>query len=301
VRHYKPTADGAYGDDFVRKQLQSLQSLDRSVQSVIDQLKTSGLYDNTVIIFTSDNGYLWGEHGLWGKDKAYEESLKIPLFVIMPGIAARVDNSLIAASIDVASTVFDIAGISKQTDGMSLVPLLNTPGAPWRADFFIEAADDNTGGNAIWSGLQNGQYKYVRYWTGEEELYDLNADPYELVNLQSDAAHADVKAEMWQRTQQLRGLAIIPVIKFPASKVGTPFSYQMQTWGGLAPFTWTLLSGALPPGVTLDSAAGLIQGTPTAAGTYKFALRIYDSSLATQTGKPKTFASRVMSLVVSNS
>ena len=68
------SSDGAYGDQFVRNQLQSIQSVDRSVQSVIDELKTLGLYDNTVIIFTSDNGYMWGEHGLWGKDKAYQES-----------------------------------------------------------------------------------------------------------------------------------------------------------------------------------------------------------------------------------
>jgi len=298
VQHYTPSEQGAYGDQFVRNQLQSIQSVDRSVQSVIDELITLGLYNNTVIIFTSDNGYMWGEHGLWGKDKAYQESLKIPLIVVMPGVTPRTDNSLIAASLDIGPTLFQIAGITKNTEGMSLVPLLNTPGAPWRSDFFIEAADNNFNGNAIWAGLQNSQYKYVRYWTGEEELYDLNADPYELNNLQSNPAQADVKAAMWSRTQQLRGLAIIPVNKLPASKVGVPFRYQFQTWGGLAPFTWTLSTGSLPPGINLDAVGGLISGTPTAKGTYQFSLRIADSSLATQRGKPKTFVSRVLTVVV---
>jgi N-acetylglucosamine-6-sulfatase len=298
VQHFTPTETGAFGDQFVRNQLQSIQSVDRSVQSVIDELKTLGLYDNTLIIFTSDNGYMWGEHGLWGKDKAYQESLKVPLIVLMPGVTPRTDNSLVAASLDIGPTLFEIAGITKKTDGMSLVSLLNTPGSPWRADFFIEAADNNFNGNAIWAGLQNSQYKYVRYWTGEEELYDLNADPYELNNLQSDPTHTAVKSDMWTRTQQLRGLAIIPVNNLPASRVGVPFSFQMQPWGGQAPFTWTVSTGSLPPGITLDAVGGLISGTPTAKGAYQFSLRIADSSLATQTGKPKTFASRVLKIVV---
>jgi arylsulfatase A-like enzyme len=298
VQHYVPSGNGTYGDQFVRNQLQSIQSVDRSIQAVIDELKTLGLYDNTVIIFTSDNGYLWGEHGLWGKDKAYQESLKIPLIILMPGVAPRTENSLIATSLDIGPTLFEIASITKKTDGMSLVPLLNTPGTPWRTEFFIEAADNNFNGNAIWAGVQNNQYKYVRYWTGEEELYDLNADPYELNSLQRDPAHADVKAAMWARTQQLRGLAIIPVNKLPASKLGVPFSYQMQTWGGVAPFTWTVSTGALPPGITLDAGGGTISGTPTAKGTYQFSLRVADSTLATQRGKPKTFASRVLKIVV---
>jgi hypothetical protein len=289
---------GAYGDQFVRNQLQAIQSVDRSVQSVIDELKTLGLYDNTVIIFTSDNGYMWGEHGLWGKDKAYQESLRIPFIVLMPGVPPRTDNSLIAASLDIGPTLFEIAGITKNTDGMSLVSLLNTPGTPWRADFFIEAADNNLGGDAIWAGLQNSHYKYVRYWTGEEELYDLNADPYELDNLQNDPTQAQVKAAMWTRTQQLRGLAIIPVNKLPASKVGVPFRYQMRTWGGLAPFKWTVSTGSLPPGIKLNTVAGRIAGTPTARGTYQFSLRISDSSLATQRGKPKTFVSRLLKMIV---
>ena len=298
VRHYNPPADGTSGDNFVRKQLQSIQSLDRSVQTVIDALINAGRYDNTVIIFTSDNGYLWGEHGLWAKDKAYEESLKVPFIVLMPGVTPRTDDSLVAVSLDIGPTLFEIAGIAKQTDGRSLVPLLNKPDSPWRTDVFIEAADYNLGGNAIWSGLRNNQYKYVRYWTGEEELYDLNADPYELTNLRNDPAHEETKEEMWERTRELLGLAIIPVTKFPAARVGVPFSYQMRTWGGHAPFTWTVASGSLPTGLTLDKVAGLIRGTPVALGTFQFSLRVTDSSLATQTGKPRTFATKTIKIVV---
>jgi N-acetylglucosamine-6-sulfatase len=298
VRHYKPGGEDTGGDAFVRKQLQTLQSLDRSVQSVIDALISSGRYDNTVIIYTSDNGYLWGEHGLWGKNKPYEESMKVPFIVLMPGVAPRTDNALVATSLDIGPTLFEIAGIAKQTDGMSLVSRLNSPASPWRTEFFIEAADYNLGGNAIWAGVQNGQYKYVRYWTGEEELYDLNADPYELNSLQKDPAHDNVRGAMWGRTQELLGLAIVPVTAFPASRAGTPFSYQMRIWGGHAPFTWTVITGSLPPGMILDRAAGLIHGTPTASGTYQFSLRITDSSLATQAGKPKTFATKALKLVV---
>ena len=66
-----------------------------------------------MIIFTSDNGYLWGEHGLWGKDKVYEESIRVPLIVVMPGVAPRVDDSLVLPSLDIGPTAFEIAGVGK--------------------------------------------------------------------------------------------------------------------------------------------------------------------------------------------
>ncbi len=285
-------------DEFVRDQLRSLQSVDRAVADVVAKLKALGKLNNTVIIFTSDNGYLWGEHGLWGKDKIYEESIRVPFIVVMPGVAPRTDDSLVLPSLDIGPTAFEIAGVSKKTDGMSLISLLTYSGQPWRTDFFFEHAAENVNGNAIWAGIRDSRWKYVRYWTGDEELYDLNADPYELKSLHKDSSLSALKTMMWTRTQQQLGLAIIPVKKFPSSKVGVHFSYQMKPWGGVAPFTWIVVSGQIPPGLTLNAATGVIQGTPTKQGTYSFAVRLTDSSLATQAGKARTFITKTMALAV---
>ena len=100
------TSTKKYSQEFVRDQLRSLQSVDRSIAEVVAKLKDLGRYDNTVIIFTSDNGFLWGEHGLWAKDKVYEESLRVPLIVVMPGVAPRTDNSLVLPSLDIGPTAF---------------------------------------------------------------------------------------------------------------------------------------------------------------------------------------------------
>ena len=251
-----------------------------------------------MIIFTSDNGFMWGEHGLWAKDKAYEESIRVPLVVVMPGVAPRTDASLVLPSLDLGPTAFELAGVSKKTDGMSLVSLLAGPGQPWRTDFFLEHNEQNVGGNAIWAGVRDERWKYVRYWTGDEELYDLNADPYELNSLQKDSTLSALKSSMLTRTQQQLGLAILPVKAFPSCNVGAQFSYQMKIWGGVAPFSWTLDSGQLPPGLALNPSTGLIQGKPSKSGTYTFSIRLTDASFATQAGRPRTFATKPMTLVV---
>ena len=83
-----------------------------------------GVLANTLVILSSDNGYMWGEHGLWGKDKTYEESARVPLVVVMPGVAPRVETRLVTPMLDIGPTLFQLAGISRKTDGASLVPLL---------------------------------------------------------------------------------------------------------------------------------------------------------------------------------
>jgi N-acetylglucosamine-6-sulfatase len=287
-----------FSDEFVRDQLRSLQSVDRAIADLVTQLRDAGRLNNTVIIYTADHGFMWGEHGLWAKDKIYEESIRVPFIVVMPGVAPRTDDSLVLPSLDVGPTAFEIAGISKKTDGMSLVPLLSFSGQPWRTDFFIEHSAENIGGNAIWAGVRDNRWKYVKYWTGEEELYDLNADPYELNSLHKDASLVALKTMLRTRIDQQIGLAIIPVKSFPSCSVGARFSYQMKPWGGLAPFSWKVNSGQIPPGLTLNPSTGLLQGTPSKLGSYTFSLRLTDSSVATQTGMARTFVTQAMKLVV---
>ncbi len=288
----------AYGDPFIQNQLRALQGVDRSIQAIVDQLKANGQYDNTLIIFTSDNGYQWGEHHLWAKAKPYQESIRVPFIAFMPGVAPRVDPSIIAPSLDIGPTLFELAGIDKATEGKSILPLLADPAAPWRTTLYIEESDSFLGGNAIYAGTVDLNHEYVKYWTGEEELYDLLIDPFQLSSLDKDPTQVDLKSSMLTRTMAQIGLAIIPVSGFKTTLHGNTFSYQMKLWGGIAPFTWTVRSGVLPPGINIDPALGLINGIPTTRGSYSFTLRVTDSAISPQTLAPHTFTTRVMKIII---
>ncbi len=285
-------------DNFVRKQLRTLQSVDRSVADIVAKVTALGQLDNTVFVFTSDNGYLWGEHGLWGKNKVYEEAIRVPLVVVLPGVASRTDNHLVSSNLDLGPTLYELAGAPRQTDGISLVPLLNDPNAPWRTELFFEKESAGNYDNAVWGALRRGDWKYVKYWDGEEEFYNLNTDPYELESRHKDASVSSIKASMAARTQELLGLAIVPVRPFPAGKVNTSFNYQFKPWGGVAPFTWKIASGQLPNGLTLDTATGAVHGTPTKSGSFTFSVRVTDSSMATQAQHYRTYESPSYTMVV---
>ena len=105
---------------------------------------------------------------MWGKNKVYEESVRVPLVVVVPGVAARTDDHLVQSNLDIGPTVYELAGVPRQTDGMSLVPLLNDPNAPWRTELFFEKMVSGTYDNAIWAALRRDDWKYVEYWNGEE-------------------------------------------------------------------------------------------------------------------------------------
>ena len=282
-----------------RNQLRSLLSVDRSLGDIIDKLEAQGVMDKTVFVYTSDNGYMWGEHGLWGKNKNYEESVRVPLFVVKPGVIPRTDNNLVYAVLDLGPTLYELAGLPDQkTDGRSLLPLLNNPNIQWRNELFFEKYNQGLEGDTIWAGVRRGKWKYISFWTGEEELYDLEADPYELDNLANVQAQAAIKKTLADRTDQLRGLAIPPTWYWGAfdGVVDKPFSFQFEAVGGKAPLRWTLETGSLPDGITLNPATGELSGTPSVAGVWPFTVRVTGSGIARQSGRQRTFIARGMNL-----
>lgn len=284
----------AADDEEVRDQLRSMLSVDRSIGAVLDVLEARGELEETLLIVTSDNGYLWGEHGLWGKNKPYEESLRVPMLVVMPGIEPREDDNLVSAVLDLAPTVYDVVGLHAESDGMSLVPLLKDPNAAWREELFFEKFSVSRSVQGLWASVRRGDWKYIEYFNGEAELYDLATDPFELENLVNDPAHADVRARLAARTEEQLGLAIKPLFRIGRGtdgEVGQRYSLDVDNWGGTPPFTWEVESGSLPPGVGLDTATGEIAGTPSRAGSWKFTLRVTGSRTTRQAGKKETFVS----------
>jgi len=194
---------------FEKNFLRCVISLDRSVGKIIQTLQELNLVKNTVIIYVSDNGYLWGEHGLGGKWLLYEESIRVPLIFHGPCISEsmqgmKLDN--LALNIDIAPTILDIAGITipSEMDGMSLLPLLSGQHAPSRADFFMEHVGIVDAENPIPDsrGVRSDEWKYIRYVNVEpevEEMYHISTDPFESHNLINDTDYFEIKKHLKER------------------------------------------------------------------------------------------------------
>jgi N-acetylglucosamine-6-sulfatase len=167
-----------------RDMLRSLLAVDRAVQTIADTVEQAGLSNDTYFLFTSDNGYLWGEHRLLGKVWPYEESIRVPLVIRPPGALATRSVDALALNIDIAPTIAELAGVDPPLpqDGKSLVPLLDRRPGTWRDRFVVEFLG-YAPGVPSYSGIRTHRYLYVEYENGGRELYDLRADPYELRNM----------------------------------------------------------------------------------------------------------------------
>jgi len=194
-------------DRFRLAQYQTLLPVDRAVGRIVGALQQTGRLGNTLIVFMSDNGMLWGEHRLTGKGNAYEESIRVPMIVRYDPLVTkpRTSNDL-ALNIDIAPTAADLAGVdSPGVEGRSLVPLMEDPGAPWRSNFLVEhfSPGGPHGNPPTFCAIRTDQYKYVDYMWGEDELYDLQADPYEMNNSIADPALSSVLEHLKQEEQHL--------------------------------------------------------------------------------------------------
>ena len=184
------------GVDVLRRdQYRSLQAVDRAVGRLLDALEDTGRLDDALVIFTSDNGLLWGEHRWLKKEVPYEEAIRVPLIVRADALVgeARTDGHLVA-NIDLAPTIASAAGVElPNTDGRSLLPLLERRPETWRRALLIEHM---RGTNPIptYCALRTPRHLFVSYETGERELYDLRDDPFQMRNL--TGTEAGLEAQM---------------------------------------------------------------------------------------------------------
>lgn len=187
-----------------------IDGVDRGLGRILDALERRGLADDTVVVFTSDNGYFLGERGLAGKWLIYEESVRIPLIVYDPRAdAARrgLTESKMALNTDLAPTLLAYAGVEApgDYDGHSLTPLLQGEPVAWR-DTFVYEHHMNHAKIPPSVGLRGPRWVYARYYRQEpayEQLFDLERDPLQLVNLASDPEHAAVLASQRKRCEEL--------------------------------------------------------------------------------------------------
>lgn len=220
-------------DALYRDRYRSMLGVEDLVDNLLAALKAQGRLDNTYVFFASDNGYHQGQHRLdSGKNTGFEEDLRVPLVVRGPGLGGGRKVTQLTANVDYAWTIAELAGVQPASfvDGRSLVPLLRTgSAAPWRGALLLEhhptmasarsraggplnttvepadafdtlATDDRMG---AFRGIRTADgFTYVEYDSGDRELYDLAADPYQLDNLYG-RANASTRDKLSRWTRQL--------------------------------------------------------------------------------------------------
>ena len=264
-------AEQARTDRANRQRQQALLSADRTMAALIDAVMASPRADRTLFVVSSDNGLLWREHRIEGKGVAYEESVRVPLLIAGPGVPPGQIDALVAMNLDLSATIQALAGLSPEGEGRSLVPTLCAGEDPGRDAIVLQAWDTSRG---AWSAIVTATDKLIESDDGTLEYYDLVEDPYEESSLHADTERAARREELYERLAVERGLAVVHSV-LPGAVLGEPYSTQLQSWGGEAPLSWTLI-GEPPPGLSL-SADGLLSGTPTDPGPYELLVQVQDS------------------------
>lgn len=206
---------------YIKDYLRCISSVDENVGRVLDYLDDSGLAENTVVIYSSDQGFYLGEHGWYDKRWIFEESLRTPLLVRWPGVTpAGSQSGKMVSNLDFAETFLELAGVEVPDDmqGRSLVPLLKgeTP-ADWRDAFYYHYYELGTHNVAAHYGVVTDRYKLIHYYrklaspTDREvvdidqwDLMDRELDPLEMSSFIANPEYAPVREELQSRLEQLR-------------------------------------------------------------------------------------------------
>lgn len=168
-----------------------IENLDRNCSAILNRLEERGLLENTVVIFASDHGEMLGDRGMWAKCVPYQGSVHIPLVVSLPGGRRGVFSRAPVSLEDLAATALELAGAEGAADfpgSVSLLPVLRGEKESVREYTVSSLEDIIIKGRRKYEGfscIQNGRYKYIRFQSGREELYDLESDPHETQDLSS--------------------------------------------------------------------------------------------------------------------
>lgn len=195
---------------YMQDYLACVQSIDDNMGRLLDWLDANGLTENTMVIYTSDQGFFLGDHGMYDKRFMYEESLKMPFIVRWPAVVkpGSVQKAM-ALNVDFAPTFMEAAGLSVPADmqGRSLVPLLRgEPPADWRTSMYYRYYHDPGHHNTrAHYGVRTMTHKLIYYWRKEQwELFDLTKDPEELRNIYSDPAQGETVGKLKAELDRLK-------------------------------------------------------------------------------------------------
>lgn len=195
--------------EYYKQYAETLMGVDDSIGRVLDELKTRGELDSTLVVYMGDNGFAFGEHGLIDKRTAYEESMKVPLLARCPELFAGGQTvKEVVAGLDIMPTVLDACGVKAPggADGMSWLPVVEGKKPEWRKELLYEYYwERNFPQTPTMHAVRGDRYKFIRYqgiWD-MDELYDLQEDPLETRNLIFSEKHQAVIREMRARLFEL--------------------------------------------------------------------------------------------------
>ncbi len=206
------------------KRIEALQSVDRAVAHLVTALEDTNQYDNTYLIFTSDNGIQLGEHRWSNKILGYEQSVRVPLLIAGPGIAAGQVRGQAVTMVDLAATIADMTDspAGRLLDGASLLPLASGE-QPDVGDRIVplEAGPRNsTSDGWLYHGVRTDRYTLLVWRNGDTELYDRRRDPYEISSVAGDPAYAELQHRLGQSLRALedcRGSDCMAWLDIPVS------------------------------------------------------------------------------------
>jgi arylsulfatase A-like enzyme len=197
---------------FWRSRVEAMKAVDDLVGALVSDLEQKDELSNTVIIFTSDNGYFFGEHRLNHKVVGYEEAMRVPLAIRAPGYGTGEVSSRLVLSTDLSPTIVQLANATNgiAPDGRSLVPLLANPSAPWRLRIFGEYLGSLIAGKTfhlVRTGPDDSTAPNdsAIFWSDNaQEYYDLDADPYQLQSRHDDPATLDERTHLGNLVDQFK-------------------------------------------------------------------------------------------------
>ena len=194
---------------YMRDYYSTTLSLDRNIGKILAYLDKNNLTKNTIVVYTSDQGFYMGEHGWFDKRFMYEESMRTPLIIRYPGVLkpGTVSNQLIS-NVDFAPTFLDVAGVAipKQIQGLSMMPLLRNVNSSIRTSVYYHFYEF-PGEHSVLKhfGIRTSRYKLIRFYDHKNfwELYDLQKDPHEMKNLYGQKKYEAITADLKNQLQQL--------------------------------------------------------------------------------------------------
>lgn len=231
---------GLSGDDlaiwkyrrYMADYLACVESIDDNVGRVLDWLDDRELTEDTIVIYTSDQGFFLGEHGWFDKRFMYEESLRMPLLVQYPRqVPPGMSSEALVANVDFAQTILDYAGVMPhpRMQGRSLRPLLKGGSSPedWRTSVYYRYWEHNSSSHHVWAhyGIRTERYKLIFYYSDglglpgtsdalyppEWELFDLELDPMELNSVYDDPEYGPIRARLQRQLEdQQRSCGDVP-------------------------------------------------------------------------------------------
>lgn len=210
---------GEISRNYQRRQ-ESLQSVDEGIERIVETLRANGQLENTYIVFTSDNGYLQGQHRIpAGKLAPYEPSIRVPLVIRGPGVPKGRTSSEMVVNADLAPTIVDVTGVKplKVQDGRSLQRFWRRPERKTTRPIMLQSGGKNRGFEEMdsgpvetltplqtYKGIRTDRYLYVAYRSQTKEMYDLARDPFQLDSVIDDPRYRAARGELRRQLTALK-------------------------------------------------------------------------------------------------